>query len=76
MDFSSHTFKDFWLREAYPIENKIVYFGSSDAEATFVLEKEEGSEQLRVVREDEGLNFWKGDSNTASCVFEKNIYAF
>ena len=50
MDFASHCFKGYWLREAFALEKSIVYFGSYNVKTTFVLEREEGSEQLKVVR--------------------------
>ena len=50
------------------MENKIVYFGSWNEKPTLVLVKEEDSEQLRVVREDEGFNYERG-YNGAACVF-------
>ena len=52
LDLPNHIFSGYGLREAFVVENKIVYFGSCDAERTFVLEKEEKQERLKVVRED------------------------
>ena len=40
------------------------------------MEKEEDSEKLKVVREDEGFHLFRGYYNTASCVFSGEIYAF
>ena len=37
---------------------------------------EEESEQLNVVREDEGLNLWRGYYDAASCLFKNETYAF
>ena len=51
-DLAHHNFKGYYSREAFEVENKIVYFGSRDVNSSFVLEQEEDSEQLRVVRED------------------------
>ena len=51
------------------VEDKIVYFGSSDQKATFVLEKEEEMDQLRGARKDSVIDFERGDQNTASRVF-------
>ena len=51
MDLSNYNFKGYCFREALVVEDKIVYFGSSDVEATFVLEQEQESEQLVVIRE-------------------------
>ena len=53
-----------------------MYFGSKIENTTFVLGREEESEQLQVVREDEGFNFWREPFNTASRGFTKEIYAF
>ena len=44
--------------------------------ATFVLEEEEESAKLKVVRTDGGYDLTIGYWNTASCVFKKQIYAF
>ena len=52
MDVTNYNFKRNFWREAFVVENKIVYFGSWNEKATFVLEKEEEAEQLRVVRKD------------------------
>ena len=76
MDVSNYSFKKYCLREAFVLENKVVYFGSWNVKIAFVLEKEEDSEQLKVVREDEGINFERGNKNTTSRVYKKEIYAF
>ena len=47
--FSNFNFKRYYDREALVVENKIVYFGVNNKNATFLLEQEE-SEQLKVVR--------------------------
>ena len=54
LDIANHSFKGYDAREAFAVENKIVYFGSSYEMKTFVLEKQE-SDQLEVAREDEGF---------------------
>ena len=76
MDLSHYDFSGYHCREAFALENKIVYFGDMLKSVTFVLEKEEDSEQLRVVREDSGFAFERGAWNTASCTFRNEIYAF
>ena len=40
-----------------------------------MLEREEDSEQLKVVREEQGFDF-ETYYNAASCVFNNDIYAF
>ena len=45
------------MREALVLGNAIVYFGSSNADSTFVLKQENGREQQEVVKEDEGILF-------------------
>ena len=60
MDVEKYNFREYCYREAVAVENKVVYFGSNNVDSTFVLEKEEESEQLKVVREDEGFYFTKG----------------
>ena len=60
MDVEKYNFREYCYREAVSVENKVVYFGSNNVDSTFVLEKEEESEQLKVVREDEGFYFTKG----------------
>ena len=52
MDLSNYSFKGYCWREAFAVGNKIVYFGCLKKNATFVLEEEEESEQLKAVRED------------------------
>ena len=76
VDLPLYSFKRYYDREALVVENTIVYFGWSDKNATFVLERDEDSEQLNVVRENCGLYFRRGLYNTASCVFKNEIYAF
>ena len=75
MELQNHSFKGYCVREAFAVGNKIVYFGCYNHNATFVLEKEEEEEKLRVVRQDEGFNF-SMSYNPGSCVFKKEIYAF
>ena len=41
-----------------------------------VLEKEQESEKLKLVRKDSGLYAEKGNCNSASCFIKKEIYAF
>ena len=41
-----------------------------------MLEQEEDSEKLKVVREDEGFSLYRGYWNTASCVFKNETYSF
>ena len=76
MDLPNHSFKRSSLREAFVLENKIVYFGPHEQNRTFVLEKEGDSEQLKVVREDKGFGLKRGAFNTASCSLNNEIYAF
>ena len=76
MDFPNYDFTGYEAREAFAMENKIVYFGASGFDSTIVLEREEESEQLHVVRENEGFDFWRGIYNTSSCVIKREIYAF
>ena len=52
MDLSTSGFTGYCGREAFAGENKIVYFGANCENATFVLEQEEDSEQLKVIRKD------------------------
>ena len=52
MDIWNFSFKGYYYREAFAIENKIIYFGANGKKTTFVLEQEEESEQLKAVRED------------------------
>ena len=41
---NNYSFKGYWIREAFVVEDRIVYFGSQSREATFVLKKEQDSE--------------------------------
>ena len=50
VDLPKYSFKEYYNREALVVENKIVYFGWRNKNATFVLERDEESEQLKVVR--------------------------
>ena len=59
------------------VENKIVYLGESYREpGTFVLETNEESEQLRIIRKDSGFYLSRGLYDTASRVVRNEIYAF
>ena len=55
MDFENYSFKGYWYREALVVGNRIVYFGSRNKNATFVLEEEEEEGKPRVVRQDQGF---------------------
>ena len=50
MDVLNYNFKEYGAREAFVVENKIVYFGSYKEKTTFVLEQVEGTEKLSLVR--------------------------
>ena len=76
MDLLNYHFYGYFYREAFVVENKIVYFGSWNAKVTFVSEQEGESEQLKVVRTDGGFDLTRGYWNTASCVFKNKIYSF
>ena len=76
MDLPNYDFRKHTVREAFPVGNKIVYFGSEVKNSTFVLEREGESEQLRVVREEKGFGLVRGNYNTASRVVKLEIYAF
>ena len=54
MDLENYSYKGYCYREALVAGNKIVYFGSRNQNATFMLEEEEEG-KLRVVRQDEGF---------------------
>ena len=51
MNIQNNCFKRYYDREALVVENKIVYFGWSNLNATYVLERDKESGQLKVVRE-------------------------
>ena len=74
MDLENYSFKGYRWREALVVGNKIVYFGSNNQNATFMLEEEEEG-TLRVTRKDDGFDLNRS-INTASRVFKKEIYAF
>ena len=76
LDVDSYNFSGYWFRGTLVVGNKIVYFGSWNAEATFLLEREGESERLKVAREEEGFDLKRGYHNTASCVVKEKIYAF
>ena len=63
------------LGGAFVLEKRIVYFGSRNKNTTFVIEKEEKSEYLKIVRE-AGFNLERLYNNNASSVFKNHIYAF
>ena len=56
MDLQSHNFEKYLIREEFAVENRIVYFGSKNENATFVLAQEGESEKLKVVSEDDGFH--------------------
>ena len=60
MNLPNYNFKEYFDREAYVVKNKIVYFGDSNENATYVLERDEESEQLKVVREEIGFHLYRG----------------
>ena len=63
MSVPNSDFREFCYREAFAVENKIVYFGSSSEGVTFVLEKDENSEQLNVIRKEPGFDLSKRFAN-------------
>ena len=69
MNIQNYSFTRYYNREALVVENNIVYFGNWNKKATVVLEVEEESEQLKVVREDCRYDFERGYFNTAARVF-------
>lgn len=74
-DLQGVSLKGDYSRNAFNIENKIVYFGSSNPILTCVLEKEKYSEKLRVVKRDERTNFKYLYTYNTSCCFKNSIYA-
>ena len=76
MDLPIFDFTGYPCREAFVVENRIVYFGDNCENKTFVLKKGEKSENIRVVREEKGFNLQRGSSNAASRVIKSEIYAF
>ena len=76
MDLPIYNFKGCYWREALAVENKIVYFGATCKNVTFVLEQEEGCGKLKVVKVDSGFDFLRRYYNTAACVFKNEIYSF
>ena len=50
MNLLNYSFNEYSAWEALVLENKILYFGSAEANQTYVLECD--SEQLKVARED------------------------
>ena len=52
MEIPNFSFNGYSRREALVVENKIVYFGSSDENASFVQEEGEESGKLKVARKD------------------------
>ena len=56
--------------------NQIVNFGSNKKKVTLVFDIEEDSEKLKIKREEEGFQLWRGYDNTASRVVKEEIFAF
>ena len=52
LDLADCEFTEHYYRKALVLENKIVYFGTWNENATYVLEKEKQSHELRLVRQD------------------------
>ena len=52
MNIQNYSFTGYQEREAYVVENRIVYLGNWIKKATFVLEMDEESQLLKVVRKD------------------------
>ena len=57
-------------------ENKIVYFGSQDIDLTFVLIMGKETEELIVVREDQGASVEYWNASCATYYFKNSIYRF
>ena len=76
MDLTPYNFQGYWARQALVVENKVVYFGSTQSSPSFVIEREEDSEKLKVVREDERFKISRPYQKAASCVVKKEFYAF
>lgn len=57
IDLPNYSFTKRYYRKVALIDKTIMYFGSVTSKQTFILEKEEESKNLKVVREGEDINF-------------------
>ena len=69
--FLNHSF-----RGATLISNKIVYFGSRNENATYILEKEERSGILEVMSKFAGIEYRRGEKDASFCTYQEKIYFF
>ena len=61
------SFVGYSCRDATVISNRIMYFGSYNNNATFVLRREEESNKLEVERKFPGIEYRRGGSNSSFC---------
>ena len=52
IDFGDFSFKGQYRWQALVVENRILYFKSNKTKSTFILEQQNGSEKLQLVRRD------------------------
>ena len=60
-------FRNYFFRDATVVKDKIVYFGSNNENATYVLEPGEESKGLEVKSKFKGVSYERGDSNSSFC---------
>lgn len=77
MSLPTHDFSNFAFRDASVVANKIVFFGSLDKKATFVLGLEGSrSERLTVEHESEAVTYARGVNNASFATLRKELFVF
>ena len=61
---------------AHVVESKIVYFGYNSCKYTYILEKEEEQQQLKLAKMGWDINFAFFSYTSSSRVHKKEIYSF
>ena len=73
----AHTnFSNYHWRDSTVVKNKIVYFGSSNENATYRMEQEDQSRDLAVTSKFGGIDYQRGDRNSSFCTNLGKIYYF
>ena len=71
MEVKDHSFKGWYSRDAFVVDDKVVYFGFHSSKETLVFEKKQS--ELKVVRQDDDITFTTY-SFMSSKTYENGIY--
>ena len=76
LNVKNYNFSKYAFRDATVVSNTIVFFGSLDKNATFLLEQEHNSDKLEVKAEEVGMNYARGVNDTSFATLDNSIYVF